>query len=291
MKPAMPSLTRADEAALWSDVEAFLRDEVPAIPLPERQQDYLLDRFRLSIAELEGLPPAERARVVNVRDRHGNATTGLSHDVQGNLAVRNGLPHVFDFGNRLRSVADKEHYRYDAQGRRIVATAASGTLLSQYTQDGRLVFQQDHRAGGVMHEYLHLGNRLIARRDVGGARPGITYLHTDALGSPVASSNAAGQVVERTHHEPYGAAIGKVVDGPGYTGHVMDGLTGLVQMQQRYYDPETGRFLSVEPVKVYAIGRWLYFNYRRFGSREVGDGFQRGVPMSALEPGSKSTCF
>ena len=201
-----------------------------------------------------------RNRLTNVRDSHGNTTMGLSHDVQGNLAVRNGLPHVFDFGNRLRSVADKEHYRYDAQGRRIVATAASGTLLSQYTQDGRLVFQQDHRAGGVMHEYLHLGNRLIARRDVGGARPGITYLHTDALGSPVASSNAAGQVVERTHHEPYGAAIGKVVDGPGYTGHVMDGLAGLVQMQQRYYDPETGRFLSVDPVTAYANGDWRHFS-------------------------------
>ncbi|HEY4581907.1 MAG TPA: RHS repeat-associated core domain-containing protein [Lysobacter sp.] len=36
--------------------------------------------------------------------------------------------------------------------------------------------------------------------------------------------------------------------GIGYTGHVMDAATGLTYMQQRYYDPSIGRFLSVDPV-------------------------------------------
>ena len=77
----------------------------------------------------------------------------------------------------------------------------------------------------------------------------VEYIHTDALGSPVAVTNEAGQVIERTQWEPYGAAIGKPnYDGPGYTGHVMDGATGLTYMQQRYYDPGIGRFLSVDPV-------------------------------------------
>jgi RHS repeat-associated protein len=34
----------------------------------------------------------------------------------------------------------------------------------------------------------------------------------------------------------------------GFTGHVNDADTGLVYMQQRYYDPVAGRFLSVDPV-------------------------------------------
>ena len=77
----------------------------------------------------------------------------------------------------------------------------------------------------------------------------VEYIHTDALGSPVAVTNEAGQVIERTQWEPYGAAIGKpAYDGPGYTGHVIDGATGLTYMQQRYYDPAIGRFLSVDPV-------------------------------------------
>ncbi|WP_146095491.1 RHS repeat-associated core domain-containing protein, partial [Xanthomonas theicola] len=59
---------------------------------------------------------------------------------------------------------------------------------------------------------------------------------------------AAGQVVDRTHYAPYGAAIGKTIDGIGYAGHAMNAGTGLVYMQQRYYDPAIPRFLSVDPV-------------------------------------------
>ncbi|WP_254698774.1 hypothetical protein [Stenotrophomonas maltophilia] len=56
----------------------------------------------------------------------------------------------------------------------------------------------------------------------------ITYIHTDALGSPVAETDAAGSVIRRTTYEPYGAAVGELVaDGPGYTGHVTDASTGL----------------------------------------------------------------
>lgn len=75
------------------------------------------------------------------------------------------------------------------------------------------------------------------------------YQHTDALGSPVAVTNAAGAVIERNDYEPYGAIIGKpTYSGIGYTGHVLDGATGLTYMQQRYYDQSVGRFLSVDPV-------------------------------------------
>jgi hypothetical protein len=75
------------------------------------------------------------------------------------------------------------------------------------------------------------------------------YQHTDALGSPVAVTNASGTVIERNDYEPYGAVIGKpAYSGIGYTGHVMDGGTGLTYMQQRYYDQSIGRFLSVDPV-------------------------------------------
>jgi RHS repeat-associated protein len=39
-----------------------------------------------------------------------------------------------------------------------------------------------------------------------------------------------------------------MTDGPGFTGHEDDAATGLSYMQQRYYDPGIGRFLSVDPV-------------------------------------------
>lgn len=77
----------------------------------------------------------------------------------------------------------------------------------------------------------------------------VEYVHTDAVGSPVATSDASGTIIERQVYEPYGATISHgPTDGPGFTGHVGDSVTGLSYMQQRYYDPGVGQFLSVDPV-------------------------------------------
>ncbi|AWH53839.1 hypothetical protein C1924_11975 [Stenotrophomonas sp. ESTM1D_MKCIP4_1] len=81
----------------------------------------------------------------------------------------------------------------------------------------------------------------------------VTYIHTDALGSVVAETDATGSVVKRYDYEPYGGIVGgPVADGPGYTGHVSDAATGLSYMQQRYYDPQLGLFLSVDPVSTHS---------------------------------------
>lgn len=97
------------------------------------------------------------------------------------------------------------------------------------------------------------------------AQTTVEYIHTDALGSVVAVTNEAGQVVERNEYEPYGFDLMGIKDGPGYTGHVSDATTGLSYMQQRYYDPGIGRFLSVDPVTAYAMpgsnfNRYWYAN-------------------------------
>ncbi|WP_409460383.1 RHS repeat-associated core domain-containing protein [Stenotrophomonas maltophilia] len=94
----------------------------------------------------------------------------------------------------------------------------------------------------------------------------VTYIHTDALGSVVAESDASGNVIKRYDYEPYGTVIGgQVTDGPGYTGHVSDSATGLSYMQQRYMDPQLGVFLSVDPVTAYEqpvaqFNRYRYAN-------------------------------
>jgi RHS repeat-associated protein len=100
---------------------------------------------------------------------------------------------------------------------------------------------------------------------VGSAAGGdiVTYIHTDALGSPVARSDAAGNIISRTRYEPYGGSAGGVTPTIGFTGHVNDSDTGLVYMQQRYYDPVAGRFLSVDPVVTDANtgGSFSRYNY------------------------------
>ncbi|WP_240308161.1 Ig-like domain-containing protein, partial [Xanthomonas vasicola] len=152
-------------------------------------------------------------RLTNVVDDAGATIVGLSYDAQGNLRQKNAQAYTFDYGNRLREVQGKETYRYDAQGLRTNALDAAGSRLKAfYSTSGQLLYEERRGQGTI--EYVYLAGSLLATRTNGT----VTYQHTDALGSPVATTNAAGQVVERTQYAPYGAAIGKTVDGIGYTG-------------------------------------------------------------------------
>jgi RHS repeat-associated protein len=76
----------------------------------------------------------------------------------------------------------------------------------------------------------------------------VTFIHTDGLGSPVARTDAVGTVISRTRYEPYGYVASGATPTIGFAGHVNDADTGLTYMQQRYYDPVAGRFLSIDPV-------------------------------------------
>ena len=210
--------------------------------------------------------------------KNGTCITGtkaldVGYDAQGNLDTWNALDYFFDYGNRLRGVYAAggdpiETYRYDGLGRRVQMRAPTGEkVLSQYSRDGRLVYQYDQRTSERI-DYLSLGNRLVATRTRPISAPVYTtqYQHTDPLGSPVAKSDANGDVQQRDEFESYGKRLNRANDDrPGYTGHVMDAATDLIYMQQRYYDPRIGRFWSVDPVTAFSspglnFNRYAYAN-------------------------------
>lgn len=83
----------------------------------------------------------------------------------------------------------------------------------------------------------------------------ITYVYTDPQGTPLAEADINGNVTSNFDYRPYGGqSLGAPAQGPGYTGHVQDPDTSLVYMQQRYYDPGIGRFLSADPIALNSEG-------------------------------------
>ena len=211
--------------------------------------------------------PATR-RLSQVKNTVGGAVVAnLTYDAQGNLASKGSQAYQFDLGNRLRSVPGQETgYEYDGHGRRMFAqTVGSGQVLSQYGNDGKLLYQNDARHGRRT-DYVYLGSRLVAYRErpLSSSTATVKYQHVDALGTPVAVTNAAKTTIETGEYEPYGRLVNKpLFDGPGYTGHVQDAATGLTYMQQRYYDPLLGVFLSVDPVTAYGnpVGQFHRYRY------------------------------
>ncbi len=85
------------------------------------------------------------------------------------------------------------------------------------------------------------------------------YYHYDALGSVVALSNAAGNVVESYSYDVFGQPTIYDADGTEisqseinnpymFTGRRFDTETGLYYYRFRYYVPGIGRFLQTDPI-------------------------------------------
>src|SRR5690606_10840953 len=203
-------------------------------------------------------------RLTSIKNTGGSTLHTLSYDVQGNVTAKDTASYTFDFGNRLRlgtGPGGSEGYRYDGHGRRALAWVPAGATLSFYAFNGQLLYQHSTPKARAL-DHVYLAGSLVAIREVPFAGGSVEkYQHTDALGGPVAISNAAGTVTERTNYDPYGGAINKTIDGVGYTGHVMDPVTGLTYMQQRYYDPTIGRFLSVDPIASDTTNGWNFNRY------------------------------
>jgi len=92
-------------------------------------------------------------------------------------------------------------------------------------------------------------------------------IHTDHLGTPVAVSDLTGQVVWTHRFSPFGKTIelNEDADGDGvkltlnlrFPGQYYDAESGLHYNWHRYYDPETGRYLTND-TKVELISSYKY---------------------------------
>ena len=117
---------------------------------------------------------------------------------------------------------------------------------------------------------LGIGSGQAASRDE------IIFFFNDAAGSAVTAVNEAGEVCWSEVYTPYGdktvnddlvspTGCGIVGEERGFTGHTEDVNSDLVYMQQRYYDPSIGRFLSIDPMDAdpanpKTINRYAYAN-------------------------------
>lgn len=94
------------------------------------------------------------------------------------------------------------------------------------------------------------------------AHAAVEYIHTDSLGTPVAITDSDGNVIQTSEYEPFGKLLNRTLtDAPGYTGHETDATTGMIYAEQRYYDPQVGRFLSVDPVTPDSGGDFNRYDY------------------------------
>lgn len=100
------------------------------------------------------------------------------------------------------------------------------------------------------------------------AKERITYFHNDLLGSPVAATNAQGEMLWQEEYTAYGKRLIKTDQGRNsrwFTGKSEAAALGIQYFDARWYDAELGRFLSIDPVDyqegdTHSFNRYAYAN-------------------------------
>jgi RHS repeat-associated protein len=210
---------------------------------------------------------SSQAGVTYTYDANGNTKTKV--DSTGTTTYN------WDFENRLSSVtlpasAGTVSFVYDPFGRRIQKSSSTATSVHVY--DGADQLQEVDSAGITVVARYTMGSGID--QPLGETCGSTTsFYQADGLGSVTSLTDSSGAIANTYTYDSFGnqsATTGTVVNPFRYTARELDSETGLMYYRARYYDPNTGRFLSEDPLS--ALGKLNFYPY-------VGNG-----PTGSVDP-------
>ena len=188
-------------------------------------------------------------------------TETISYDNMGNPLTYRGMACTWEKGRHLTSITDgtnKIEYEYDVFGLRKAkkiyepATAQSPTETTNYVyENGKLLRQV---TGSEVMTFVY-GSEGVIGFTVSGSTEVANgnYLYRKNLfGDITGIINESGALVYEYAYSAYGKSDKDEETGIGaknpfrYRGYYYDTETGLYYLKSRYYDPEIGRFITID---------------------------------------------
>ncbi len=213
-----------------------------------------------------------------------NASYG--YDNNGNTATKNDstgiTTYAWDYENRLTSITlpgsgGTVSFKYDPLGRRIYKSSSSGTSVFAYDVDN--LVEETNSGGAVVARY---SQGLNVDEPLAMLRSGTTsFYHTDGLGSVTSLANSSGTLAQTYTFDSFGkrsASSGSLTNPFQYTARESDMETGLYYYRARYYDANTGRFLSEDPIGFNGgLNFYSYTQNRPIGLRDPSGKCVHGI--------------
>lgn len=235
-----------------------------------------------SIGRLTGVSKNGAAYSTYSYDDNGNRTTGsvagvafsATYDAQDRLATYNGRDYSYNANGDLTGIqwspSSSSTFTYDAFGKLLTANSPLGS--TSYSIDGRGNLVRILNGGATLTRYIYDDESRIAgeftdagvmwRQFVYATEPyspdylidgtGTVRLIKDHLGSPrLLVKVTDGTVLQRMDYDEFGKVLANTnptYQPFGFAGGVYLRLPGLVKFGERYYDPETGRWTSKDPI-------------------------------------------
>lgn len=163
------------------------------------------------------------------------------HDANGNI-------HNAVIQKTSAAAPVTSDYLYTSDGLRLTRTSNGLTTVYHYDLAGNLIGESGPDGGNFKAHVYFAGTRLATVAADGS----VCYHHNNHLETPVMMTDDDGDVVWRADYKPFGkaevASSSSVTNDFRFPGQVFDAETGYHYNWNRYYDSETGRYLTADPI-------------------------------------------
>ncbi|MBC1435326.1 hypothetical protein HB848_08230 [Listeria rocourtiae] len=181
----------------------------------------------------------------------------LTYDTNGNRLSDGTYTYTWDTADQLTAITKKGEttpfatYQYDDDNRRVEKTVHGQTTKYYYDGDSIDVLYETDGAGAVQRQYVYSDSNVRMAMKVGAKT---VFYHYNAHGDVVALTNEAGDMVAEYSYDAWGNVLqatettNEAKQNPfGYAGYTYDKEIGMYYLMARYYEPEQGIFISVDP--------------------------------------------
>ncbi|XVO90118.1 RHS repeat-associated core domain-containing protein [Pseudomonas palleroniana] len=145
------------------------------------------------------------------------------------------------------------HYRYDPFGRRISKTVDDTTTEFFWQGDKLIAEHHAERHRSYLYEPDSF-RPLVLLEGFGPKETKPYHYQLDHLGTPQELTDNEGEIVWSAHYRAYGEIarldVGKIDNPLRFQGQYFDAESGLHYNRHRYYNPDIGRYLTPDPVKL-----------------------------------------